>query len=221
MNWNDFFDLVKSKEYFKELMNFIDEEYESSVCYPPKDKIFEAFKLTTLDNLKVIIFGQDPYFNKGEANGLAFSVNENVKLPPSLKNIFKEINIEYNKDINDIPKSGDLSYLATQGVLLLNTYLTVKEKSPLSHKNKLYDYLMKDLLEFISSLDKPLVFLLWGNNSKKLKKYLTNPKHLIIETTHPSPLGANKGGWFYSNQFIKCNEYLIEFGIDPINWIKN
>ena len=221
MNWNDFFEKVKTKEYFKELMNFIDNEYKKDVCYPQRDKIFEAFKLTSLNNLKVVIFGQDPYFNKGEANGLAFSVNENVKLPPSLKNIFKEINIEYNKNINDIPTTGDLSYLATQGVLLLNTYLTVKEKSPLSHKNKLYDYLMKDLLEFISSIDKPIVFLLWGNNSKKLKKYLTNPKHLIIETTHPSPLGANKGGWFNSNQFIKCNEYLKENGVKPINWINN
>ena len=220
MNWNDFFNTIKTKEYFKELMDFIDNEYKNNVCYPPRDKIFEAFKLTSLDNLKVVIFGQDPYFNKGEANGLAFSVNENVKLPPSLKNIFKEINIEYNKNINDIPTSGDLSYLATQGVLLLNTYLTVKEKSPLSHKNKMYDYLMKDLLEFISSIDKPIVFLLWGNNSKKLKKYLTNPKHLIIETTHPSPLGANKGGWFNSNQFIKCNEYLKSNNIKEINWIK-
>ena len=220
MNWNDFFNTIKTKEYFKELMDFIDNEYKNNVCYPPRDKIFEAFKLTSLDNLKVVIFGQDPYFNKGEANGLAFSVNENVKLPPSLKNIFKEINIEYNKNINDIPTTGDLSYLATQGVLLLNTYLTVKEKSPLSHKNKLYDYLMKDLLEFISSIDKPIVFLLWGNNSKKLKKYLTNPKHLIIETTHPSPLGANKGGWFNSNQFIKCNEYLKSNNIKEINRIK-
>ena len=220
MNWNDFFEKVKTKEYFKELMDFIDNEYKNNVCYPPRDKIFEAFKLTSLDNLKVVIFGQDPYFNKGEANGLAFSVNENVKLPPSLKNIFKEINIEYNKNINDIPTTGDLSYLALQGVLLLNTYLTVKEKSPLSHKNKLYDYLMKDLLEFISSIDKPIVFLLWGNNSKKLKKYLTNPKHLIIETTHPSPLGANKGGWFNSNQFIKCNEYLKSNNIKEINRIK-
>ena len=220
MNWNDFFEKVKTKEYFIELMDFIDNEYKNNVCYPPRDKIFEAFKLTSLDNLKVVIFGQDPYFNKGEANGLAFSVNENVKLPPSLKNIFKEINIEYNKNINDIPTTGDLSYLALQGVLLLNTYLTVKEKSPLSHKNKLYDYLMKDLLEFISSIDKPIVFLLWGNNSKKLKKYLTNPKHLIIETTHPSPLGANKGGWFNSNQFIKCNEYLKSNNIKEINWIK-
>ena len=220
MNWNDFFEKVKTKEYFIELMDFIDNEYKNNVCYPPRDKIFEAFKLTSLDNLKVVIFGQDPYFNKGEANGLAFSVNENVKLPPSLKNIFKEINIEYNKNINDIPTTGDLSYLAIQGVLLLNTYLTVKEKSPLSHKNKLYDYLMKDLLEFISSIDKPIVFLLWGNNSKKLKKYLTNPKHLIIETTHPSPLGANKGGWFNSNQFIKCNEYLKSNNIKEINWIK-
>ena len=220
MNWNDFFNTIKTKEYFKELMDFIDNEYKNNVCYPPRDKIFEAFKLTSLNNLKVVIFGQDPYFNKGEANGLAFSVNQGIKLPPSLKNIFKEINIEYNKNINDIPTTGDLSYLALQGVLLLNTYLTVKEKSPLSHKNKLYDYLMKDLLEFISSIDKPIVFLLWGNNSKKLKKYLTNPKHLIIETTHPSPLGANKGGWFNSNQFIKCNEYLKSNNIKEINWIK-
>ena len=221
MNWNDFFKSIEKKEYYQELMNFIDNEYKNNVCYPPKDKIFEAFKLTTLDNLKVVIFGQDPYFNKGEANGLAFSVNEGIKLPPSLKNIFKEINIEYNYPIDNVPNNGDLSYLASQGVLLLNTYLTVKEKSPLSHKNKLYDYFMKDLLEFISSLDNPLVFLLWGNNSKKLKKYLKNPKHLIIETSHPSPLSANKGGWFNSNQFIKCNEYLKSNNLKEIDWIKN
>ncbi len=221
MNWNDFFDSIKDKEYFKELMNFIDKEYQNNICFPPKEDIFKAFKLTSLSDLKVVIFGQDPYFNRGEANGLAFSVNEGIKLPPSLKNIYKEINIEFNKDINDIPKSGDLSYLALQGVLLLNTYLTVKEKSPLSHKNKLYDTFMKDLLSFLSSLNKPIVFLLWGNNSKKLKKYLINPKHLIIETTHPSPLGANKGGWFNSNQFIKCNKYLKENNIEEIKRIKN
>lgn len=220
MTWNDFFDSIKNKEYFKNLLNFIDNEYKNYTCYPLKKDIFNAFKYTSLDSLKVVIFGQDPYTHKGEANGLAFSVYDNVKLPPSLKNIFKEINIEYKKDINSLPKSGNLKFLADQGVLLLNTYLTVRENTPLSHKNNLYDEFMKDLLSFLSSLNKPIVFLLWGNNSKKLEKYLLNKNHLIIKTNHPSPLSANRGGWFNSNCFVKTNEFLVYKKISPINWEK-
>ncbi len=219
MNWNDFFDSIKNKEYFKNLLNFIDNEYKNNICYPPKEDIFKAFKLTPLDNLKVVIFGQDPYYNKNEANGLAFSVNDNIKLPPSLKNIFKEIYLEYNIN-DDLPSNGDLSYLAKQGVLLLNTILTVKEKSPLSHKNKMYEEFMKDLLLFLSNINKPIVFLLWGNNSLKLEKYILNKNHLIIKTSHPSPLSANKKGWFNSNCFKNTNEFLINNNIEPISWYK-
>ena len=220
MKWEDFFNQIKDKKYYIDLINFIDEEYKNYKCYPKKEDIFKAFEVTKLDNLKVIIFGQDPYFNEGEANGLAFSVNKGIKLPPSLKNIFKEINYEFNNPNKEID-NGDLTYLGEQGVLLLNTYLTVREKSPLSHKNELYDDFIKDFLSFVSNLDVPLVFMLWGNHSKKLKKYISNAKHLIIENSHPSPLGANKGGWFYQNQFIKCNNYLISNNIKPIRWLKN
>lgn len=218
--WNEFFENIQKKEYFQKLMKFVNEEYQTKVIYPLKENLFNAFKLTPLQDVKVVILGQDPYPNPNQAMGLAFSVPEGIKLPPSLKNIYKEIISEFNLSI-DLPQSGDLTYLAQQGVLLLNPYLTVVAGKPLSHKIKEYDYLLKDIMLKLNSLDKPIVFMLWGNNAKKHHKYLTNEKHTVLETAHPSPLSANQGGWFGSNCFLKANEFLKENNLNEIKWIKD
>ena len=203
-SWEALFNDIKQKDYFKKIMSFLDEEYRNKTIFPPKELIFNAFKNTKLQDVKVVIFGQDPYSNPGEAMGLAFSVNEGLKVPPSLKNIYKEIINEYELNI-DIPTSGDLTYLARQGVLLLNSYLTCVAHEPLSHKIKEYKLLFKDVLSALNDAPQPIVFLLWGTNAKSYKKYLNNPNHLIIETNHPSPLSANRGGWFNSGCFKKTN----------------
>lgn len=217
--FKNLFNTLKEKDYFKELNSFLDKEYSKYTIYPKKEEIFKAFSFFNEKDLKVVIIGQDPYPNKGQANGLAFSVNKGIKLPPSLINIYKEIEIEFNcvMDFNN----GDLTYLAKQGVLLLNPILTVKEKEPLSHKNKLYDNLFKDIMKYLDSLDQNIVFLLWGNNAKKYDKLITNKKRLVIKTNHPSPLSANRGGWFNSNCFYNTNKYLENNNILPIYWVNN
>ena len=219
-SWEALFNDIKQKDYFKKLMSFLDEEYRNKTIFPPKELIFNAFKNTKLQDVKVVIFGQDPYSNPGEAMGLAFSVNEGVKVPPSLKNIYKEIINEYELNI-DIPTSGDLTYLARQGVLLLNSYLTCVAHEPLSHKIKEYKLLFKDVLSALNDAPQPIVFLLWGTNAKSYKKYLNNHNHLIIETNHPSPLSANRGGWFNSGCFKKTNEFLRNNGVKEIEWFPN
>ena len=216
MEWYDFFNEIKNKEYFKNLNNFLDEEYKNRIIYPPRDEIYNAFKLCSLSSLKVVIIGQDPYFNKNQAMGLAFSVKEGVKLPPSLENIYKEIEIEFNSIMNY--QSGDLTYLSKQGVFLINPILTVIEGKPLSHNIKEYQLFFKDLMMFIDKIDKPIVFILWGNKAKSYEKYILNKNRLIIKTTHPSPLGANKGGFFNTDMFKKTNEYLKKHGINEIIW---
>lgn len=216
LSWTDFYNLIKDKVYFNNLIKFIDSEYENKTIYPKKHDVLNAFKLCKFEDLKVIIIGQDPYHEVNQANGLAFSVNKGVKLPPSLVNIFKEIEIEFNVSLDK--NNGDLQYLSKQGVLLLNKYLTVEEGKPLSHKIDLYDYLFKDLISFIEKDNRTIVYLLWGNESQKVKKYIYNKNHFIIEASHPSPLSANKGGWFNSNCFIKCNDILNKNNILPINW---
>ena len=216
MEWYDFFNEIKNKEYFKNLNNFLDEEYKNRIIYPPRDEIYNAFKSCSLSSLKVVIIGQDPYFNKNQAMGLAFSVKEGVKLPPSLENIYKEIEIEFNSIMNY--QSGDLTYLSKQGVFLINPILTVIEGKPLSHNIKEYQLFFKDLMMFIDKIDKPIVFILWGNKAKSYEKYILNKNRLIIKTTHPSPLGANKGGFFNTDMFKKTNEYLKKHGINEIIW---
>ena len=218
MTWNDVFNQIKSKEYALKLNVFLDEEYSKHVIYPSRDNMFNAFKYTPLEEVKVVIFGQDPYHEEGQAMGLSFSVPKNIKVPPSLVNIYKEIELEYNAQFKD--RSGDLTYLAKQGVLLLNTILTVREHEPLSHNIKEYNLFMRDILDTLNSLNQPIVFLLWGGNAKGLSKYLNNKNHLILTATHPSPLGANHGGWFNCNHFRLTNEFLVKNGLKPINWLK-
>ena len=216
--WNNFFEEIKQKDYCIKLKSFLDDEYAHKTIYPPREMIFNAFKLTPVDTIKVVIIGQDPYHEKGQAMGLSFSVPNSCKLPPSLINIFKEIEIEFNKPVM---KLGDLTYLAKQGVFLLNTILTVEEGKPMSHKIKEYSYFIRDLLGFLENLDQPIVFMLWGGNAQKYEQYITNPNHLVIKRTHPSPLGANQGGWFNMNTFKSCNDFLQRKNVETIEWWKN
>lgn len=216
--WNDFFNSIKRKDYYLRLKDFLDKEYSTKNIYPPRELLFNAFNLVSPRDIKVVILGQDPYHNKGEAMGLSFSVPSNVKLPPSLRNIFKEI----DNDLNIKMKSnGDLTYLTKQGVFLINAYLSVEENKPLSHKIKEYDLLMKDLFYYIDSLKQPMVFMLWGGFAKKYKKYIKNENHFVIETNHPSPLSANRGGWFNQHAFSRCNTFLNANNISPIHWDNN
>lgn len=218
LTWNDFFESLKNKDYFNRMIEFIDEEYAKNKCYPPKELIFNAFKLCELNKVKVVFFGQDPYHEENQAMGLCFSVPVGVKVPPSLINIYKELFNEYKCEINF--NNGDLTYLAKQGCLMLNALLTVKEGEALSHNIKEYDLFFKDVLSLLNSLDQPIVYMLWGSSARKLKKYLNNPNHLILEANHPSPLSANRGGWFGNNHFKIANSFLEENNLSKIEWIK-
>ena len=217
-SWKDFFEKEKEKAYFRKLEEFLDNEYKNKVIYPPRDLVFNAFSLCPLDKIKVVIIGQDPYHEPGQAMGLSFSVPSTCKVPPSLKNIYKEI----EDDCNEIffNKDGDLTYLANQGVLLLNSILTVEQGKPLSHNIKEYDELYHNILKELDELDYPFVFMLWGGNAKKQSVYLKNPKHLVLCANHPSPLSANRGGFFGCKHFSKANQFLTQNGIEPIIWTK-
>ena len=218
MTWKDVFKEIVKKDYWRSLDKFLDDEYSKHVIYPKRENMFNAFKFTPLEEVKVVIFGQDPYHEPGQAMGLAFSVPDNIKAPPSLVNIYREIENEFNTVIYN--KGGDLTYLTKQGVLLLNTILTVREHQPMSHNIKEYALLNQDVIKALNELDQPVVFLLWGGPAKKLMPLLTNKNHLVLTATHPSPLGANQGGWFNSQIFVKTNEFLVKNGVSPINWIK-
>ena len=214
--WSEFFKDIETKDYFNHLMSFLDSEYSSKTIYPERKNLFKAFELTPVENIKVVIIGQDPYHEPGQAQGLSFSVPEGTKVPPSLVNIFKEIHNDIGCEMNF--KNGDLTYLAKQGVLLINAYLTVIAGQALSHHIKEYDLLMLDIVDFLNKLNQPIVFMLWGNFAKKYAKYMTNPKHLVLQSAHPSPLGANHGGWFNEHQFSKVNYFLEENNSKKIEW---
>ena len=218
MEWEDLFKKIKEKDYSKKLNAFLDEEYKNKIVYPPRKLLFNAFNLTPYEGVKVVILGQDPYHEPNQAMGLAFSVPKGVNLPPSLQNIYKEIGSEYS--VNLLDKSGDLTYLAKQGVLLLNPILSVIEHKPLSHKCAEYDEFFKDVMSFLNNHEKPIVFMLWGNNAKQYKKYITNKNHLILESVHPSPLSANRGGWFGNNHFKQANEFLKKHNLNEIDWVQ-
>jgi len=216
ITWDALFEEIKQKDYFESLNNFLDKEYSTKTIFPERSKIFHAFELTSCENLKMVIIGQDPYHEPGQAQGLAFSVPDGVKVPPSLINIFKEAQNDMRSNIDF--KNGNLEYLAKQGVLLINAYLTVEAGKPLSHHRKEYDSLLKDIISFIDKLNQPIVFMLWGNFAKKYVKLLSNPQHLVIEAAHPSPLSANQGGWFNQHIFSRANSYLKQNHISPIDW---
>lgn len=213
--WEELFLEIKQKDYAKKINQILSDEYAHYVVYPPRKDMFKAFQLTPLENVKVVIIGQDPYHEENQAMGLSFSVPNGVALPPSLINIYKEI--ENNFGIK-MKNNGDLTYLAKQGVLLLNTILSVRKSTPLSHQNIGYDKFVQDVLSAINEQNQPIVFMLWGSYARSLKKYLNNPNHLILESTHPSPLSANRGGFFNQYHFLKANKYLKDHGLSEINW---
>lgn len=215
--WKTVLEEEFEKPYFKNLVEFVKSEYTSSQCFPPEKEIFSAFNNTPFDQVKVVIIGQDPYHGEGEAHGLCFSVNEGVKLPPSLKNIFAEIENDFAVKK---PMSESLERWAKQGVLLLNATLTVRAHQAGSHKNKGWEKFTDAVIAKLSMEKEGIVFLLWGNYAKKKGKKIDISKHKIIETIHPSPLSVNKNkeGWFGQKQFSKTNEYLIGKGGKPIDW---
>ena len=215
MEWKDFIDIEKEKDYYKILKNKVTEEYENYVCHPDYANIFNAFSKTKVNKVKVVILGQDPYHEVNQAHGLAFSVLCE-KLPPSLVNIYKEMSNDLGVTVN---QDGNLDYLAKQGVLLLNTVLTVRDGLALSHQNFGWEIFTDNVIKFLNTLDQPIVFILWGKNAISKTKYLNNPKHKILTSVHPSPLSAYRG-FFGSKPFSKTNDYLISCGLDPINWIK-
>ncbi len=215
-SWNEFFKEIQSEDFCESLNKFLNKEYAEYTCYPPRELLFNAFRLTPLDKVRVVIVGQDPYHEPGQAMGLSFSVPKGIRVPPSLVNIYKEIAQEYDCQMNY--SSGDLTYLAKQGVLLLNSILSVRAHQPLSHNNEEYKKFLASVLEVLDHQKQPIVFLLWGGPARKLKGYLHNPSHLILECIHPSPLAANHGGWFGNNHFKLANKYLEDNGAEPIKW---
>lgn len=215
-SWKEFFESISSKDYVKKLKTFLDSEYRDFTIYPERKNLFKAFELCPVNQIKIVLIGQDPYHEPNQAMGLAFSVPKGVKIPPSLRNIYREI--ENDLLIKMDYSNGDLTYLANQGVFLLNAYLSVRKSSPLSHHNELYDSFTRDVICFLNELDQPIVFMLWGSFAKKYQKYLTNKNHLILTANHPSPLSANRGGWFNNKHFSKANYFLIKNHLVPIVW---
>jgi uracil-DNA glycosylase len=196
----------------QELKNFINQEYSQHQCFPPKHLILQS--LNNLNKTKVVIIGQDPYHGHNQAHGLAFSTLDNT-IPPSLKNIFKEL----QNDLNiDIPSHGNLTHWHNQGVLLLNTILTVRKHQPNSHKNKGWENYTNNIISELNNNKNNLVFILWGSQAHKTEKLIDSTKHLILKSGHPSPLSANAGKWFNNKHFSKTNQYLIENNITPIDW---
>lgn len=207
------------KPYFKELTDFVKEEYKTETVYPPPKYIFNAFELCPFDKVKVVILGQDPYINKGEANGLSFAVNRGVRLPPSLQNIYKEIADEYAVPYESLAeKGGDLSRWAKQGVLLLNATLTVRAKLSNSHQGKGWEKFTDAAIKALSEKREHLVFMLWGKYAKDKGAHIDWEKHLILTSPHPSPFAAHSG-FFGNNHFKLANEYLEEHGEKPIDWL--
>ena len=202
------------KEYYRKLYAFVKEEYANAVVYPPADKLFTALHHTPLDKVKVVILGQDPYHEPGQAMGMSFSVPKGVDGPPSLKNIYKEIHDDAGERI---PDTGDLTRWADQGVLLLNAVLTVRAHLANSHKGKGWEEFTDAIIKAVDAEDRPIVFLLWGRNAREKKELIVNPKHLVLEAPHPSPLSAHNG-FFGCKHFSKCNKYLESNGVEPINW---
>ena len=215
-SWDNYLKSEFEKDYFKRLEEFVDKEYETNTIYPPKDLIFNAFITCPLEKIKIVIIGQDPYHNPGDAMGLSFSVPKGIKVPPSLQNIYKEM----HDDIGiDIPTSGDLTKLSKKGVFLLNATLTVKENRPLSHKGYGWETFTDNVIKLISEKTNNVVFILWGRNARDKKYLIDQTKHFIIESAHPSPLSAYNG-FFGSKPFSKANKYLMQHEIEPVDfWV--
>lgn len=202
------------KDYFKQLSLFVKDEYRTNTIYPPGKLIFNAFDQCPFEKVKVVILGQDPYHGPGQAHGLCFSVNDGIAFPPSLRNIFKELNADTG---TPIPSSGNLSHWAQQGVLLLNATLTVRANQAGSHQKKGWETFTDSVIQLISREKEQIIFLLWGNYAISKSKFIDQNKHLVLTSVHPSPLSASRG-FFGNKHFSKTNDYLIAKGTDPIRW---
>ena len=213
MTWTEILAPIKNTEYFTTLWEKVKEEYQTTKCFPPKNQIFRAIELTPFDEVKVVIIGQDPYHNDNQANGLCFSVSDKVKAPPSLKNIFKEL----EDDLGIKKTSNELEMWAKQGVLLLNATLTVRAHEANSHKDLGWGQFTDFIIKEISDKKENVVFVLWGNFAQKKAGLIDTKKHFIIQSVHPSPLSARKG-FLGSRPFSKINQFLEEKGKEPINW---
>lgn len=212
-NWDNILKEEINKPYFKELIRFLNEESKVKTIFPHKTNLFRALKLTDYNDVKVVILGQDPYFNDGEANGLCFSVNDGIRIPPSLRNIFKEL----KEDLNIDRTNTDLSDWAKQGILLLNTVLTVEKGKAFSHRNKGWETFTDKIIEKLNDKEDPIVFILWGSPARSKKVLITNKKHMIVESTHPSPF-AYFHGFQGSKPFSKTNNLLKSVNKQEINW---
>lgn len=213
--WREHIGTEFDKPYFAELVNFVRHEYATHTCYPPGPLIFNAFNLCPFDKVKVVIIGQDPYHEPRQAQGLSFSVADDVAFPPSLQNIFKEIELDLGKPM---PQSGNLTRWAQQGVLLLNATLTVRAHQAASHQRHGWEQFTDAAIRALSEGRQNVVFILWGGYARSKATLIDQSKHLILQSVHPSPLSANRGGWFGNHHFSKCNAYLEAHGLEPINW---
>lgn len=204
------------KPYFQDLMKAVDVEYQNHTCFPPKKLQFAAFNSCSFEDLKVVIIGQDPYHGIHEANGLCFSVNDNIRIPPSLRNIFRELNDDFGTVF--LPTSGNLEHWAKQGVLLLNASLSVRKDQPNSHKHLKWDIFTDAVIQKISAEKESIVFLLWGSFAKKKGAKIDRKKHHVLESGHPSPMSANQGKWFGNKHFSQTNNYLESKNKNKIKW---
>ena len=212
--WDKILEEEYKKEYFIKLLKTLQIEYKTKTIFPPKHDVFRALRLTDYDKIKVVILGQDPYHGTGEAEGLSFSVRDGIRKPPSLRNIFKELETDLGYKE---PKSGSLVKWAKEGVLLLNSLLTVEKDKPLSHKSLGWEQFTDEVIKKINEKDTPVVFILWGSYARSKKVYITNPIHYVVESTHPSPFSA-RNGFFGSKPFSKTNKFLISKKISPVNF---
>lgn len=213
-NWDIVLNDVYHEPYFINIVKFVNQIYKEKTVFPPKTKILKALTTTDYNDVKVVILGQDPYHGVGEANGLAFSVSDGIKLPPSLRNIYKELHDDLGIPISN---KGNLECWAKEGVLLLNAVLTVEKDKPASHKNVGWETFTDTIIQKLNEKETPIVFILWGAFARSKKKYITNPKHLVIESPHPSPFSASYG-FFGSKPFSRTNNFLIQNHIPPIDW---
>lgn len=214
-SWREHIGAEFEKPYFSALTDFVRHEYTTTTCYPPGALIFNAFNLCPFDRVKVVIIGQDPYHEPGQAQGLSFSVPEGVPFPPSLQNIFKEIQLDLGKPM---PPTGDLTRWAEQGVLLLNATLTVRAHQAASHQRHGWEQFTDAAIRALNAERESLVFILWGGYARSKAQLIDRSRHLVLESVHPSPLSANRGGWFGNHHFSQCNAYLREHGEQEIDW---
>ncbi|MBS7154682.1 MAG: uracil-DNA glycosylase [Sanguibacteroides justesenii] len=214
-SWKELLQDEFEKPYFSELIQFVKNEYKTTKIYPPGKLIFNAFDHCPAEQTKVVILGQDPYHGPGQAHGLCFSVPEGIEQPPSLQNIFKEINNDLGKPV---PASGNLERWAEQGVLLLNATLTVRAHQAGSHQNKGWETFTDAVIRIIAEKKENLVFFLWGSYAQRKGAFIDTQRHLVLKSVHPSPLSANRGGWFGNHQFSQANAYLRAHGLSEIEW---